>query len=83
MKLTLRKITDGNKKLLGAIITTNTPRNADAKVTSEIENRIINYAFDKLFKNESLSVFKSIYSDIISITFIRNINELEQETIEV
>ena len=83
MNITVRKIKTDSDSVIGAVFTTNIPNSANEKVISDIENRIINYAFDNYFKNESLSIFKSIYRDMISVAFIRNLNELEQETIQI
>lgn len=83
MEVSIKRITDNNGNVNGIIISSNLPTPFTERVASNIENQIISYAFDELFESEPLSVFRSIHGDMISVCFIRDINKLEQERVQI
>ncbi|WP_417355373.1 hypothetical protein [Flavobacterium sp.] len=76
----IKRMFDQDQQLTGVVVTyfsTETIKNLKEKEI--IENRLIDFIHDNIFKNEGISIFKNIYRDTASIIAINNINELPDE----
>lgn len=83
MSTFIRKLYDQNGKETGAILSVifGAPTNIQQK--NIIENRLIQYAFDTLYPGEGLNIYRDMYIDTLSITVIRNINNLPDQQITI
>jgi hypothetical protein len=81
MNATVRIIVDQNGKNSGSVISADVSRPTTALQKAQIEVQLINYAFSTLYPKEGLSVYSNIHTDTPSITVIREINKLPQQTV--
>ncbi|MCO6493912.1 MAG: hypothetical protein J5I98_36170 [Phaeodactylibacter sp.] len=82
-KVVIRKIYDSNGKETGAILIAHVRKATDAKEKAYFEWKLEEYAFDKLFPDESLAIYKDKYIDLPAIVVIKELNELESQSIEI
>lgn len=83
MNATIRTITDQNGKDIGSVISADVSRPTTALQKAQIEFQLIDYAFTVLYPKESLNIYSDIHSDTPSITVVREINKLPQQTVTI
>ncbi len=83
IQIFIKKIYDKQGEETGAIISAMTSSKVDINEKKKIEKIIENYAFDVLYPNEGLSIYSNIYSDTVSITIIKDINDIPSQDISV
>jgi hypothetical protein len=83
MNITIRFIYNDKGQDTGAILHAhfNAPTSIQQKYI--LENKLMSYAFDKLYPGEVLSIYRDMYTDSPSITVIKNINRLNEEVINI
>lgn len=76
----IRKMFNQNGIMIGVIVSYSTSKTIkNIKEKELIENRIVDYIHDNIFKDESISTYVEIYRDIASVIAINNIDELQFE----
>jgi hypothetical protein len=83
MNATVRKIYNKNGNETGAILTADviTPTNQKQKI--EIERSLMDFVYQRLYPDEPLNIFSSVWSDTPSITVIRKLNELPDNNVPI
>jgi hypothetical protein len=83
MGVFVRRLFDQNGKETGAILSVvfGVPTNIQHK--NIIENQLIQFAFDTLYPDEGLNIYRDMYIDTPSITVIKNINNLTEQNITI
>jgi hypothetical protein len=83
MSTFIKKLYDQNGRETGAILSVvyGAPTNIQQK--NNIENRLIQYAFDTLYPGEGLNIYRDKNIDTPSITVIKNINNLPDQQITI
>jgi len=83
LKIFIKKIYDENGKETGSIISAMTDKLiTDYQEKRNIERLLEDYAFTVLYPYEGLNLYTDINTDTISITVIRNINDLKYRDID-
>lgn len=76
----IKRMFDHNQQLTGVVVTYFSERIIkNLKEKEIIENRLIDFIHDNIFRNEGISTFKNSYRDVASVIAINNINELHDE----
>lgn len=76
----IKRMFDQNQQLTGVVVTYFSQKIIkNLKEKEIIENRLIDYIHDNIFRNEGISTFKNSYRDTASVIAINNINELPDE----
>lgn len=84
MKIIVKRMRNPSNNLeIGAVITAVPELQINSQQKATIENTIIQFAFDQLYRGEGLNLYREIHSDTPSIVVIRNINELTHEEIDI
>lgn len=72
-----------NNQETGAILTAITDKIPEGNQKSTIEQALIQYAFDNIYPGEGLNFYSNIENDTISIVVVRDINNIESESIKI
>lgn len=80
MKMILRRLFNEKNMETGVIITVPLNKITSDREKANIEFNIINYASQTLYPDLPLCLYSNIYSDNPSITVIKHINRLPEET---
>lgn len=83
MRVVIRKIFNDRGTETGSILTAHAERQTNLQEKYNIENRLIQYAFDQLYPGQGLNVYRDMYVDTPSVTIIRGINDLPQTIIDI
>lgn len=83
MSTFIKKLYDQNGKETGAILSVVFAAPTNIQQKNNIENRLIQYAFDTLYPGEGLNIYRDMYIDTPLITVIRNINNLPDQQITI
>jgi hypothetical protein len=83
MDAIVRTIIDQNGMDSGSVITADISRPTTAFEKAQIEFKLIDYAFTKLYPKETLSLYSNIHTDTPSITVVRDINKLPQQKVTI
>ncbi|WP_407264568.1 hypothetical protein [Tenacibaculum maritimum] len=75
----IRKIYDSKNKETGVIISAIPIKAINLEIKKEIEKKLKLYVTSKIYPHTGLKIYSEIYNDSISMTFIKGINDLEQE----
>lgn len=65
----------------GAVITAIFSAPTTLQQKTIIENQLIDYAFSVLYPIEGINIYRDMYVDTPSVTIIRNINNLQSQSI--
>jgi Family of unknown function (DUF5958) len=77
IQIVIRKLYNNHIEI-GAIISAILPFSSTIYEKEIIETQLQNYAFNRLYPNDGLNIYKESYDDTCSITVIRDINSLDQ-----
>jgi len=84
MKVVIKRIQNPiNNEQAGAVLTAIPEVSINSRQKANIENRLIQFAFDNLYPGEGLNLYREVHSDTPSIVIIKNIGELPHETIDI
>lgn len=83
MKVIVKRIFNTEKKETGSILSAFVGRATRLEEKITIENKLKDYAFNKLYPGEGLNIYRDMYPDNPSIAVIRDINNLAYEEIEI
>ncbi|MFD0765821.1 hypothetical protein ACFQZI_13240 [Mucilaginibacter lutimaris] len=50
---------------------------------NSIENSLVQYAFDKLYPGQGLSIYREVYIDTPAIVVVKEVNNLPQESVVI
>ncbi|TYA89203.1 hypothetical protein [Seonamhaeicola marinus] len=76
----IKRMYDNNQQLTGVVVTYFSQKIIkNLKEKEIIENRLIDFIHDNIFRNEGISTFKNSYRDTASVIAINNINELPED----
>lgn len=64
---------------IGTIISVLTDKMVDSSYKRRIEDKIIQYSFTHIYKDEGLKFYSDVYNDTISMIVLRGINDLPSE----
>ena len=64
---------------IGTIISALTDKMVDPDYKRKIEDKIIQYSFTHIYKDEGLKFYSDVYNDTISMIILRGINDLPSE----
>lgn len=81
--VTVKRLYSESRIETGCILSTLIPINITIYEKNLIEKRLELYAFNQLYPNTGINIFKSIYNDTASLVIIKNINELSNEDIKL
>jgi len=76
INILVKKLFDDKGYETGAILTAFLPFATNIYEKNIVEKQLELYAFNKLYPNQGLSIYKNIYEDTASLTIIKNINDL-------
>ncbi|NSW45190.1 MAG: hypothetical protein HPY79_05195 [Bacteroidales bacterium] len=83
MRVFIKRLFDQNGTETGAILSVVFGAPTTIQQKNIIESRLIQYAFDKLYPEEGLNIYRDMYIDTPSITVIKNINDLSEQNINI
>lgn len=83
MSTLIKKLYDQKGRETGAILSVVFLVQTDIQQKNIIENRLIQYAFDRLYPGEGLKIYRDMYIDTPSITVIKNFNNLPDQHITI
>ena len=79
MKVNKRKLLDKSGNETGAVLTVNLNQPSTLSQKLAIENQLIDFAFNQLYPNQGLNIYRDMYPDTPSITVIKSINQLDND----
>jgi len=83
MKIIIKKLHDAKGNETGSILSAILGQATNIRQKIGIENRLIHYAFEKLYPGEGLNIYRDMYPDTPSIIAIKNINDLPYQEIKM
>jgi hypothetical protein len=83
MRIIIRRIYSLGGVETGAVLTAIFARPTDIQEKFFIETRLIDYAFNVLYPNRGLDIFRDMYADTPSITAVIGVNELQQTSVDL
>lgn len=83
MRVIIHKMIDPNKHEMGCILTADAGKDTNIQEKSYIEYKLIQYAYDVLYRGEGLSIYLQNYINMPAIAVIRDINSLPQVEVDI
>ena len=83
MNIIIREIFNSNGKVTGAILIAVFNGATTVQQKFNLESRMIDYAFNVLYPNQGINIYREINSDTPSITVIKEINNLAYKQVTI
>lgn len=81
MKVIIKTLYDEKGNETGSILSAILGQATNVHQKIAIENRLIHYAFENLYRGEGLNIYRDMYPDTPSVIAIKNINDLSYKEI--
>lgn len=83
MSVFIKKLYNASGLETGAVISTvfSGPIGLQQKIA--VEQQLINYAFEKLYPSQGLSIYREAYPDTASIVVLKDVNSLPSQKITI
>ncbi len=81
MKILITRLFNQTGEDTGARLAVATPSPISARQKLTIENELVQYAFDNIYPDEPLSIYREFHSDMPAITVIKGVEDLPKEEV--
>jgi hypothetical protein len=83
MNVLIQRIYNQNNQETGAILSVEAGTATTIKQKNFIESQLVQYAFEQLYPEQGLHIYREMHVDLPSITVIKNIADLSKQNITI
>jgi hypothetical protein len=83
MKVSVKKIYNDRGEETGAVLSSGFDIKIDAVKKERIESQLILYAFNVLYKQETLIIYHERHLDTASVIVLRKVNDLDESVVSI